>query len=57
MGHLTDRANKFAEKYSKAPPVDDRSNDEKMAEFAKTYSPIDAIKKARLNAKRRNDAK
>ena len=49
QGHLSERAEAFAKKMIKAPPeTDDRSQDEKMAEFHKKWEPsrVSAARKA-----------
>ena len=51
MGHITERADSFAKKLAKKEPVDNRSDDEKMAEFNKKYKTMDAVQGARRRVK------
>ena len=50
MGRITDRADKFAQRLVKREPVDERSQDEKMAEFIKTYTPRERLRRSRRKA-------
>lgn len=52
-GHITERADKFAKKYHKpAPEPDNRSMDEKMAEFMAEYNPVHAVQRRRMMMKK-----
>lgn len=49
--HLTARADSFAKRIVKRPPVDERTQEEKLVEFHKKYDPLKAIKEARKKVK------
>lgn len=55
MGHITDRADKFAARFSKKEPADTRSTDEKLADFHRIYNPREAIKGARQQVKQKRE--
>ena len=53
MAHIQDRATNFAKKFVKEKaPVDNRSTDEKLAEFSKKYMP-DRLKEQHRAMKRK----
>lgn len=55
MGHISDRADKFASRLVKREPVDMRSTDEKLADFHKQYNPREAIRSARRKVKQQRE--